>query len=112
MYKTNRIAYIDLLRIISIIGVIVIHVTSIGYLGSNISSTSVTSVAYNSLFRWSVPVFFMITGCLFLRKNKKINFSIMLKKYIPKLLIALVIFGVIYSLLDMYIYIIHFLLRE
>lgn len=104
MQKSNRIVYLDFLRIISIVGVIVIHVTSIGYLESDVNSTFIISVAYNSLFRWSVPIFFMITGCLFLRKNKEIDFSIILKKYIPRLLMALVIFGVIYSLLDMYLY--------
>ena len=104
MQKLDRIVYLDFLKLISIIGVIIIHVTSIGYLESDINSTYIISVAYNSLFRWSVPIFFMVSGCLFLRKNKEINFSIMLKKYIPKLIIALVIFGAIYSLLDMYIY--------
>lgn len=104
MQKLNRVVYLDILRIISIVGVIVIHVTSIGYLDTDVNSTFIISVAYNSLFRWSVPIFFMVSGCLFLRKNKELNFTIMLKKYIPKLIIALIIFGIIYSLLDMYIY--------
>lgn len=102
--NSKRVIYLDILRIVSMFGVILIHVTSIKSLESSINSTYLVSTALNSLVRWSVPIFFMISGAMFLRKEKEYTFTTMLKKYIPRMLICLIFWGVVYSILDIYIF--------
>lgn len=64
---TDRIVYYDFLRIISMFAVIVLHTA-----GERWSKVEVHSLAWNSfnfydsIVRWAVPVFTMISGALFL----------------------------------------------
>jgi len=46
----------------------------------------------------------MISGAMFLRTEKEYTFSTMLKKYIPRMLICLVFWGVVYAVLDIYLF--------
>ena len=52
----------------------------------------------NSMVRWSVPVFVMISGVLFLNPTKKITYQEILKKRVPRLLLAYVFWTVMYAL--------------
>lgn len=99
----NRIVYLDLLRICAIFSVIVIHVSAIAE-DSESDLTGYVGLVYNSMVRWAVPIFFMISGAMFLRKDKNYTFAIMIKKYIPRLLICIIFWGFLYSLLDIYLY--------
>ena len=66
----NRIEYLDLLRIIAIFGVVVLHVAAQNWVKefTNVFNWNVYNV-YDSLVRWTVPVFVMISGTLFLSKE-------------------------------------------
>ena len=87
MVKSNRIAFLDYLRVCSIFFVIMIHVAT-----QNLWAMDVNSFAwqtfnfYDCLSRWCVPVFVMISGALFLTKT--ITISQIYKKYILRLLIS------------------------
>lgn len=75
MYETNRIYYLDVLKFISIFGVIFIHLC--GFSGhSEILHFRITY--FSEIFRFAVPVFLMITGTLIL--NREISISDFLKK--------------------------------
>ena len=75
MYETNRIYYLDVLKFISIFGVIFIHLC--GFSGhSEILHFRITY--FSEIFRFAVPVFLMITGTLLL--NREISISDFLKK--------------------------------
>ena len=50
---------------------------------------------------WAVPVFFMITGMLFLRKEMHVKSSEWLFKYSRRILLALVVFGIPYAALKL-----------
>lgn len=102
--EKKRVIYLDMLRIVSMVGVVLIHVTSIKSLEDTINSTYLVSTVYNSLVRWSVPIFFMISGAMFLRKEKEYTFTTMLKKYIPRMLLCLIFWGGVYSILDIYVF--------
>jgi surface polysaccharide O-acyltransferase-like enzyme len=61
----------DILRIISIIGVIIMHVTSM--YGIDVKVVSIDSFflyLFLYSFSWSVPIFFMISGALLLSKSE------------------------------------------
>ena len=95
--KYKRIEYFDWLRILCCFSVIVIHVSAQKWNSSQIISHEWKIFNfYNSIARFGVPIFFMISGALFLEKN--ISFGIMLKKYIKNIYIKLLFWSFFYSL--------------
>lgn len=90
--KTNmsRVEYLDYLRAMATIAVVFYHVGKTG-----------TPLCLITLFlNWCVPIFVMITGTLFLDKNKQVSEEKMLIKYIPKFLMILLIWGFIYNFIS------------
>ena len=58
----GRVVYIDFLRFFATLGVIFIHVCAEGYWNNLGSYNWYVNLTGGSLVRWSVPVFFMISG--------------------------------------------------
>lgn len=96
----QRIHYLDLLRTIATIGVICIHVSCKEIYTEYLSYNWFLSVIFDGLVRWSVPVFVMISGALFLNKEKEITPRYILTKNISRLLIAYVFWWIFYSVLE------------
>lgn len=92
-----RVVYLDCIRIIATFGVIALHVFASGYYSVVGSYNWFISVIGDSLVRWSVPLFVMLSGALFLQSSKEISYTILLKKYIPRLLLAYVFWSLSYS---------------
>lgn len=70
----KRVGYFDILRIVSIFFVIVIHVTSVGLrLCETATPTWNVNWLLNSVSRWAVPVFFMVSGALFLDPRRELS---------------------------------------
>ena len=94
--QTERLYYIDVLKSLAIIAVIVIHVSgSLFYMYSKIPlEWWMIGNIFDSSARWAVPVFFMCSGALLLKSREKI--SIFLKKRIPKILIPLLFWSLVY----------------
>lgn len=101
----KRLVYPDLLRVIASFAVILIHVTSrgIGGYGINTSVWS-SSVIINSLSRWSVPLFFMVSGMFFLDPQKKVDTKKLYTQSIWRIVMCIVVWGFLYGLLDQYLY--------
>lgn len=101
----KRVEYFDILRIVSIFFVIVIHVTSVG-LRLCETATLAWNVNWllNSVSRWAVPVFFMVSGALFLEPNRELTLKKLYKKNIFRIVVCIIVWGFLYSLLDQYIY--------
>ena len=102
---TKRLVYPDLLRIIASFAVILIHITSSG-IGSYEVNTGVwtASAVINSLCRWSVPLFFMVSGMFYLDPEKEVDTKKLFTKNIFRLLLCIVVWGFAYGLLDQYLY--------
>ena len=97
--------YFDLLRVISSFAVVVIHVTSAAMNTTEVSSqTYMANALLNSIMRWAVPVFFMISGALFLDPKREVTTKKLFTKIIPHIVICIIIWGGIYSILDQYLY--------
>ena len=95
--KNIRIYYFDILRIVSCFSVILIHVSARYYYLFNLKSNNwKIAHCFNGISRFGVPIFFMISGALFLSKD--ISFSKIFNKYIRRLLIKLIIWSFIYSI--------------
>ena len=99
--KQSRILAFDLLRIIAIIAVIIIHVTypPLYTLRTNPYSWWISNII-ESLIRWTVPVYFMLSGALLLGKDEPI--STVFKRRLPKILIPFLFWSQIYILLTLY----------
>ena len=99
--STGRVIYLDILKTIAIIGVLLIHITSRGYTCFEfLSFDYLVSVFLNSVVRFSVPVFVMVSGTLFLSENKEIPVKKMYQKYILRIILTLIIFSCFYEAFD------------
>lgn len=104
--KPNRLVYPDLLRLLAAFAVLLIHVTSVGLGADNVNGSTVwtSSLVINSLCRWAIPVFFMVSGMLFLNPEKEFKLSRFFKINVFRLVLCIVIWGFFYSLLDQYVF--------
>lgn len=97
--KNKRLVYIDLIKIIAIIGVIFIHVSADYWYKTPIDSNRWEAMnLWNAIGRCGVDIFVMCSGVLFLSK-KELSYKDLFKKYIPRLIIAFVVWTFIYSLI-------------
>lgn len=88
--------YLDILRILATIAVVMIHVVARGWLNSNIFTFEWQ--CYNlfyGILRWAVPVFVMISGALFLKGEEK-PLNKLYCKNIAKIVIAFCFWSAIY----------------
>lgn len=94
----KRNSAIDLLKMISIFGVLVIHISSSGYSDFPIQSFNWYATAFwSALIRFAVPVFFMCSGALMLDPKKEITPKALYTKYLPRILIALFFWAAAYE---------------
>ena len=61
-----------------------------------------------SLMNWSVPIFFMISGALLIKEHEEITYDRVIKKYCRRILLALVIFGIPFSMMEIFMNMRHF----
>lgn len=93
----DRIVYFDYLRVFAIFAVIMIHVSAQHWYITNVNSYEwqIFNV-YNSVVRWAVPVFVMISGALLL--DREYDFKKIYSKNILRMVVAFFFWSVIYAL--------------
>ena len=94
----NRIISFDVLRIIAAFTVVMLHATSQRLDTSFPSSEWEIRTVYDSFVRWCVPVFFMISGALFLNHERTVNVARLYKKNILHLIFIFFAWSFIYAL--------------
>ena len=103
MAKTSdgRLAYADLLRVLSIAAVVVIHVVSLWIYNVPVGSGAwdIYNV-YDSLVRWCVPVFVMLSGMFLLDPKKSMTLPKLFFHHILRIFVALVVWGAVYAIVD------------
>lgn len=99
----KRIIYYDILKVISLFAVIFMHIigNTINTFGLNGFAKSIYDIICYLCY-FAVPIFVMVSGGLFLNPNKDINIKNILKKYVLRIFICLFIFGMFYSVLEIY----------
>lgn len=98
----KRILWIDVIRIIGMISVIMIHI--IGNTLNTFHLSGPEGLVFNVISKilyFSIPLFIMLSGAMFLAKNKTIDYKTILSKYALKIFLAIIIFGTIFSLLEL-----------
>ena len=94
----NRIIPFDVLRIIAAFAVVILHVTSQRLDTSFPSSEWEIRNVYDSFVRWCVPVFFMISGALFLNQGRKFSVGRLYKINILHLIFIFFVWSFIYAI--------------
>lgn len=93
--------YIELLRIVCILSVITIHVLCIAIEDNAYNFYTIDGhVIYllNNVLHYAVPIFVMISGVVFLNKNRDLSIKEMYKKYIKRIALNILIWGSVYSI--------------
>lgn len=72
--------YIDYLRVVLMIGVIILHVSANNWYGYVETNRWIVFTIYSAICRVAVPCFFMISGALFLDDSKKLEYMKFAKK--------------------------------
>ena len=100
--QNKRIVYIDYLRVFSCLAVILTHVFTTArtdFISHTLTQDIVSKIIIN-LLHFSVPIFFMITGYLFLSKKNDYSLVYFFKKYVLKYILAIFTFGFLYSIIE------------
>ena len=96
--QKNRIIFFDVLRIIAIFAVIWLHVSAEVWWEYAPTTKWCQTTVLLSLVRWSVPIFVMISGALFLDSNKIISIKRLYKKNILRIVIAYLFWSCAYAI--------------
>lgn len=88
--------YFDFLRVLAIFAVIVIHVAAQNWYTTDMHSFEWAAMNfYDSIVRWAVPIFVMISGALFLSKD--IPIRKLYSKYIFRIFTAFIFWSFMYA---------------
>ena len=90
--------YLDFLRILSTFGIIVLHITPFASLEVDVSSAAWKVMnALSNPFRASVPLFFMISGALFLDQRKALSTKKLFGKTVLRMLVSFFFWSAVYA---------------
>lgn len=96
----QRIIYVDILKIVAIMGVIILH--SAAPLTYQLNSIKLSwwwiSNFFESSMRWAVPIFVMVSGMLLLDPKKEESIKIFLIKRFNRVLIPFIFWGIVYTI--------------
>ena len=96
----DRILYFDFLRLLATLAVVMLHLSSMAYADATVGSMDyLIGAIYNAPTRWAVPCFVMLSGALFLNPQKEISLKSLYGRYILRLLVAYVIWTILYTYL-------------
>ncbi len=98
--EKKREYYLDIAKVASMIGVIIVHTGAISWYEGpfGVYPWGVLNI-FDMLGRFSVPVFLMISGYLFLNPQRQVRPSDIFKKYLPRLLCAFFFWSFLYALI-------------
>lgn len=98
--KAKPIVFANVLKIMASFAVVMIHVSAIEWYKTDGNTPEWMAMnIYDSICRWSVPIFVMVTGMLLLPEEKEITIGKVFTKYIKKVVILLVFWSLCFSFL-------------
>lgn len=102
--QQERFPYLSWLRVLACLGVVVLHsfYGSIGSYGEG-SMPMLLGMTVRSTMMWAVPVFVMVSGALLLDPERNVTIGKVFKKYIVRMLCALLLFSVLFYLFDRFL---------
>ena len=96
-----RLAYLDRLRVGAAMAVVMIHVSAMRWPDTSPTSADWQAMnIYAAVSRWCVPIFFMVSGALFLAPGRENAPGQTWRKYISRLLVMWVAWSAFYTVLS------------
>ncbi len=95
-------AYIDVIRVLSMLSIIILHSASYGLRDYYFSKTWHILNIITSLCTCAVPLFFMISGAMVLSSNKTDNLGYLFKNRLPRLVFPLIFWSIACIARDFY----------
>lgn len=98
----DRILFADILRIVTIFAVVIFHISTNRWFAAFETSPGEWHIIniFVSGLRWCVPVFFMLSGMIFLDPDYNVTIKKLYTKTIPRILCALVFWSIAYRILS------------
>lgn len=97
--QRQRLVYADLLRVAALLAVIVLHVCGNNWQGEEITSLNWKILnVFDSLVRWCVPVFVMLSGMFFLDPKRPVTYRSIFGKNLLRVGTAFIVWSVFYAL--------------
>lgn len=94
---TDRTVYFDYLRVFAAFAIMIIHISAQNWYTTDVNSFEWQVFNFfDSIARWGVPIFVMISGSLFL--GREISLRKMYSKYIFRMAISFLVWAVIYAI--------------
>lgn len=95
--SADRTVYFDYLRVFATFAVMILHISAQNWYATDVNSFEWQVFnLFDSIVRWSVPVFVMISGSLFL--SREIPLRKIYSKYIFRMAISFLVWSVIYAI--------------
>ncbi|MFJ7728356.1 acyltransferase [Neobacillus sp. NPDC097160] len=101
----KRLVYLDWLRVLATIAVVTIHVTagSVSKIQPGQHISWLEANLFETLSRWSVPGFVMISGALLLQDQRMLTLTEFLKKRASKVVIPFIVWSIFFYIYGAYI---------
>ena len=101
MPSNKRTVYLDLLRLLAMVGVVGIHVSARHFADVPLDSPQWHAMnLWDGLVRWAVPVFAMVSGAVFLDPERRVSGGSVFKKYLPRIALAFLVWSALYAAID------------
>ncbi len=103
--KVNKIAFLEFLRVICVLAVILDHVAIAGEHIFDSSATNLDRFICYGVTYWShfaVPIFLMISGYLLLNPAREVGYDKALGKYTKRMAVVIAFFGTIFAWLEIF----------
>ena len=102
--QQERLPYLSWLRVLGCLGVVILHsfYGSIGSYGEG-STPMLLGMTVRSAMMGAVPVFVMVSGALLLDPEREITIGKVFRKYIVRMLSALLLFSLLFYLFDRFL---------
>ena len=96
----RRVVYFDLLRVVAIFVVVAVHLSAMHWADVDVNSRAWFAFnLYCTAGKWSVPIFVMISGALFL--GREVSISAILKKNVARITTVFLFWSGCYALVDL-----------
>ena len=96
----RRVVYFDLLRVVAIFVVVAVHLSAMHWADVDVNSRAWFAFnLYCTAGKWSVPIFVMISGALFL--GREVSISAILKKNVARIATVFLFWSGCYALVDL-----------
>ncbi len=101
--QKGRLFWLDVLRVLAACAVVMMHTLTgaVDIMNTAAYENGQLMLLIMDMVTWCVPVFLMISGYLFLHPEKEISFGKMVRKYCVRVVLALLIFGVLFACMEL-----------